>query len=104
MLKGITIDTDTLATEAIDRVSHGGNFMEDFHTLNHLRREERFNASLMTVMPYREWKEDPRTIYDRAGHQISHIMKHHEVPPLEPGLQKELDIILRAAKKDLGVN
>jgi trimethylamine--corrinoid protein Co-methyltransferase len=104
MLKGIVIDTDTLATEAIDRVSHGGNFMEDFHTLNHLRREERFNASLLTAVPYREWKEDPQTIYDRAGDQISHIMKHHEVPPLEPGLQKELDIILRAAKKDMGVN
>ena len=104
ILKGIAIDPDTLATEAINRVSHGGNFMEDIHTLNHLRREERFNASLLTAVPYREWKQDPRTIFDRAGDQIAHIMQHHEVPPLEPGLQKELDIILTAAKKDLGVN
>jgi trimethylamine--corrinoid protein Co-methyltransferase len=103
-LKGIEIDTDTLATEAINRVGHSGNFLEDSHTLNHLRREERFTPSLLTEVPYREWKEDPRTIYDRAGDQIAHIRKHHEVPPLEPDLQKELDIILTAAKKELGVS
>ena len=104
ILKGIIIDTDTLATETINRVGHGGNFMEDFHTLNHLRGEERFNSPLLSAVPYRKWKEDPRTIYDRADEQITHIMNHHEVPPLEPGLQKELDTILAAAKIDLGVN
>lgn len=104
ILKGITIDTDTLATEIINRVGHGGNFMEDLHTLNHLRGEERFYSSLLATVPYREWKDNPRTIFDRADDRITHIMKHHEVPPLEPGLQKELDLILTAAKIDLGVN
>jgi trimethylamine--corrinoid protein Co-methyltransferase len=104
ILKGIEIDTDTLATEAIDRVSYGGNFVEDSHTLHHLRREERFSPLLLTTAPCREWRENPRTIYDRAGDQITDIMKHHEVPPLEPDLQKELDIILTAAKRELGVS
>jgi trimethylamine:corrinoid methyltransferase-like protein len=84
----IDIDTDTLATEVINRVGHSGKFLEDSHNLNHLRREERFTPSLLTEVPYREWKQDPRTIYDRTGDQIAHIMKHHEVPPLEPDLQK----------------
>jgi len=102
ILKGIEINTDTLATEAINRVGHGGNFLEDCHTLDHLRREERFSPSLLNTTPYRQSEKAPRTIYDRAGDQISHIMKHHEVPPFEPGLQKELDTILTAAKKELG--
>jgi len=103
ILKGICFDEDALATEAINRVGHSGNYMEDWHTLHHLRKEERFQASLLAAVPYGEWKEDPRTIYDRAGEQITRIMHNHEVPPLDPGLQKELDTILSAAKKDIGV-
>ncbi len=103
ILKGIEIDTDTMATDAINRVGFGGNFLEDLHTLNHLRGEERFTPSLLTTKPYAACKEDPRTIYDRAGDQIDRIMEHHEVPPLELGLQKELDAILTAAQKELGV-
>lgn len=76
--------------------------MEDWHTRHHLRRQERFHASFPAAVPCGEWKEDPGNIYDRAGDHINRIMHEHEVPPLEPGLQKELDIILAAAKKDIG--
>ena len=101
-LEGFEINQNTLAIEVINRVSHTGKYLADPHTLTHLRKEVRFKPSLLDSRPYREWKEDSKTIIDRAQEKYAVLMRHHEVPPLETGLQKELDTILAAAKKELG--
>ncbi len=100
-LEGFEISPDTLAVDAIHRVGHSGKFLEDIHTLNHLRKEVRFRPILFDWRPFLEQQADEKTIYHRAQERIAAIRQDHEVEPLEPEQQKELHAILAAAQKEL---
>ncbi len=100
-LQGFKINADTLAAEAIKRDAHRGRYLEDEHTLAHLRKEPRFKPSLFDLQPHTTWRKNPQTILDRAGKKLNFLLEDHTVPPLEDGLRRELDAILAAAKRDL---
>ncbi len=100
-LEGFEISTDTLAVDVINRVGHSGKFLEDIHTLTHLRKEIRFRPNLFDWRPFVEQGTDEKTIYQRAQETIEAIRKDHEVEPLEAEQQRELHTILSAAQRDL---
>jgi trimethylamine---corrinoid protein Co-methyltransferase len=101
LLQGVDINEETMATEVIHRDDHRGKYLEDPHTLTHLRKEARFRPSLLDWRPLMDWEKDQRTIVDRAEEKRAAIMDHHTVPPLEEKLGVELNRILDAAKKEL---
>ncbi len=102
LLRGIDVNQETLATQVIINDDHKGQYLQDPHTFNNLRKEARFRPSLFDWGSLAEWQKDPRTIVDRAEEKRVAIMDHHEVPPLEEKLTEELDRILQTAKKELG--
>ena len=104
MRQGYTIDGETLAVEAINRVGHDGNFLSDDHTYDHLRREPRFASKLFDWRPYSEWSKNSRTFIERAQDRLTDLLQHHEVPPFDEDLQKELDRIIQAADKELATD
>lgn len=99
-LQGFEISAETMAVEVIQRVGHSGKFLEDVHTLNHLRREARFKPVLFDWRPFLDQHEDPKTIFQRAQENIAGLREYHEVEPLDPEIQKELHAILAAAQKE----
>jgi trimethylamine:corrinoid methyltransferase-like protein len=46
------------------------------------------------------WRDDFKTIIDRAQDKLQDILQNHHVPPLEENIHKELDKILLAAKTE----
>jgi len=100
VMKGIEIDRERLAVEAINRVGHQGSFLEDPHTLQFLRQEKRFKPTLFDWRSYETWSKNGNTIVERARDKMNDILATHEVPPLEEALQRELDRILHVAEKE----
>jgi trimethylamine---corrinoid protein Co-methyltransferase len=101
LIDGININQETMATQVIINDDHKGHYLQDSHTFHHLRKETRFTPSLFNWNSMVEWQKDPKTIIDRAEEKRSAIMKHHTVPPLEEEVTRELEQILKTAKKEL---
>ena len=102
LLEGIEINQETMATQVIIDDDHGGKYLQDPHTFNHLRKEARFKPSLFDWSSLMEWQKDPKTIVDRAEEKRVAVMNHHTVPPLEEKVIEELERILKTARKQLG--
>ncbi len=98
---GIEVNESTLAVEAIHRVGPQKHFMADPHTMQHLRKEERFMPSLIDWSGYEKWSRSPTSIIERAKAKVKDVFANHEVEPLPEDLQKELSRIAQAADKEL---
>jgi trimethylamine--corrinoid protein Co-methyltransferase len=101
-INGIEVNQGTLAVEAINRVGHFGHHLDDSHTMQYLRQEARFTPELLDTRTFDVWREDFKTIIDRAQEKMQDILHNHHVPPLEEKVQTELDKIFQAAKAELG--
>ena len=58
ILKGIAVDSEHLALEAIREVGPGGNFMTSPHTLSHLRTEFFPGNGVTDANPRVKWEEE----------------------------------------------
>lgn len=97
-VRGIEVNAETLALEAIKSVGVRGNYLTHKHTLKHLR--ERWVPSLVDRRPYEVWEEDGRRgARERAREKAKWILANHCPQPLEPKLQQELSRIIAALEK-----
>ena len=89
-LRGITVNADTLATEVIDQVGPGGNFLQTSHTFKHFKNETWF-PKLMERNYYDNWvaKGKPST-QDRVRERIAQIVDSHQPTPLGNHERSEL--------------
>ena len=77
-LRGIDINADTLAIEAIDQIGPGGNFLQSRHTFTHFKNETWF-PKLMERNYYDNWvaKGKPST-QDRVREKLASIIDTHQ--------------------------
>lgn len=100
LLDGFNAEPGAFALDAIKRVSTGpGHYLTDAHTRQYLRKENQYVPDLFRYRTFNTWSQDPKTLAREAQDRVDHLLKYHTVPPLEPGLQKELDRIAAAAAK-----
>jgi trimethylamine--corrinoid protein Co-methyltransferase len=103
MLRAVTVDDDTLALEAIERVGPDGNFLADPHTLDHLMTEIR-PSRLFECYGWDEGHRDGwRSVVDRAR-EIAR--KHMDAEPrrvLSPSREADIAEIVKDAAGRLGV-
>lgn len=79
------------AVDAIARVSPGGNFLADGHTLRFLR-EERYIPALLYRGSREGWEASGwKTLRDRAKERAKAILQEHEPNPLPEDISKALD-------------
>ena len=89
-IRGITINPETLAREAIENVGPGGHFLQEDHTLKHFK-DEFWRPELMTRDPREIWKQKgSKSLEAVIQDKLHEIMESHEVPQL-PG--KTLDAV-----------
>lgn len=98
---GFRINQETIGLETMKRMGHSGNYLSDEHTVKYLYKEKRFTPSLFDWRPFVEWSQEGTTLLERARDHLNNLLKHHEVPPLEEILIKELDKIVQAADREL---
>jgi len=101
-LRGINIDADTLATEIIDEIGPGGNFLQTLHTFKHFKNEAWF-PKLMERNYHDNWvgKGRPST-QDRVREKLAEIIESHEPVPLGNHERSELERLRKEGEVTLG--
>jgi trimethylamine--corrinoid protein Co-methyltransferase len=96
--KGIPVNPETLAIEALQRVKAAGArgiFLTDDHTFDHFE-EALFLPDLMDRSRYDAWTEEGgRDLYRRANEKARHLLAEHRPDPeLDTTLAEQIDRIL----------
>ncbi len=102
--KGLSADAAHLAVDIIENVMNGTrNFLGQRHTLNHLKAGEIALTKLAERNSWETWEDKlgRKQMADYAADEAERILREHQVPPLEPQQEKELDRIMAAAEKEM---
>jgi trimethylamine--corrinoid protein Co-methyltransferase len=97
MLKGIPVNDETLALEAIQAVGPGGNFLAQKHTLKHMR--DVYLPQFMDRRPYNVWEETGDGPRDWARAKAREILATHQPEPLDQKLSTEFQTIIHSMEK-----
>ena len=100
-LRGIDVNADTLAIEAIDQIGPGGNFLQSRHTFTHFKNETWF-PKLMERNYYDNWvaKGKPST-QDRVREKLASIVDTHQPIPLGNHERSELESLRQEGEEVL---
>ncbi len=96
--KGIVVDAETLALDAIRAVGPGGTYLSQRHTRKHMR--ERWQPSLIDRRPYNVWEEKKDGARDWAKAKAQQILHDHYPQPLDTALDKELKQIIAKVEQE----
>ena len=100
ILKGITVDEDTLAVDVIREVGHGGSFLQHDHTVRHFR-EELFFPVLFRRQTIEQWlKSGGKMIHEVAHERVQEILASAGPVPLPPEVDAELERALNKAVRE----
>lgn len=92
-VRGIEIDSESLAIEVIDRVGPGGHFLMDEHTLAHMRNEHHYPSQVFDRQARENWEASGATdTWARAKATARRILAEHRPTPIPP----EADAWIRA--------
>jgi len=81
-IRGIEVNTETLARSVIEQVGPGGHYLQEDHTYDHFRRQL-WRPRLLARQSYDEWQQAGATdMAQRIREQVVDIIESHEVPPL----------------------
>ena len=92
--KGIRVQDETLAVDAIAEATDKGEFFTLDHTLQNFREQFWF-PKLMDRRRHSQWAaEDDKTLGDRARDRFREILKNHRAPPLPDSVTEQFDSIV----------
>ncbi|UCH69864.1 MAG: trimethylamine methyltransferase family protein [Candidatus Bathyarchaeota archaeon] len=98
--RGIDVREETLATDIIEAVGPGGQYLTQKHTLEHLRKEH-YLPSILSRQNRLKWeKSGSKTLRDVAHEETKRILKEHEPEPLETEVDKELEKTIKELEKE----
>lgn len=99
IIGGIPVNDETMAVDFIRSVGCGGHFLQEEHTLRHMRGEQSYTR-LFDRRPYGQWKDDERKdLATRATEKMHDILENHKPDCLDETTAKTLDIIIAEAKE-----
>lgn len=101
--RGFSADEEALAVDVIGTIMNGSrNFLGQKHTMKYLKAGEVQLTKMTERNSWENWERGGmKSLADRAIDEAERILREHEVPPLEPQQEKELDAIMAAAEKEL---
>jgi trimethylamine--corrinoid protein Co-methyltransferase len=92
--RGIRVDEETLAVDAIAEAAGTGNYLALDHTARHFRDQFWF-PRLMDRRRYGEWAGDgEKTMGDRVRERLRKMLEEHRAPPLSSEVTAQLDRIV----------
>src|SRR5574341_352101 len=92
MSRGICVNDETLALDAIRDVGPGGNFLAHRHTKRHMR--ELWLPALMDRRPYSQWEDRRDGALEWAREKAQAILRDHHPEALDEKLAAELRRII----------
>jgi trimethylamine--corrinoid protein Co-methyltransferase len=98
-LRGIRINDETLATDIIDAVGPGGQFLTQKHTLEHLKKEH-YITTLVNREKRDKWEAaGSKDLWETARQEAKKILKEHQPEPLDRDVEEELKRIIKEVEK-----
>ena len=103
IVHGFEVDAGKVAADVVNKVGPGGNFLAEEHTVQHFRKELWLAGPAWTRQSWDGWADSGKlSMSDRLREQVQQILSSHEPEPIETGLVKEVDSIIKAAERELG--
>ena len=97
--EGVEVNTETLATDVIDRVGPGGHFLGQRHTMKFVGGEH-FLPVLSDRRTRDVWVDaGSKGMADLAHERVAQILAEHEVEPLDTTVEAELERIVREVEE-----
>ena len=94
IMRGIEINTDTLATDIIDKVGPGGNFLGEKHTRKYYQSEHDL-STLSDRLTREAWeKKGSKDVDQRAKEAVKQRLEIHKVEPLDLEIREMLEKIV----------
>jgi trimethylamine--corrinoid protein Co-methyltransferase len=98
--EGIEVNAETLATDVIDRVGPGGNYLADKHTSEWFRSEH-YLPKLGDRRTRDDWeKSGGKDIREQAKDRVREILANHEPEPIEPEIWREVERVIEDIEKE----
>ena len=98
-LQGIEVNDGTLAVDLIDQVGPGGNYLVEDNTLQYLKKEHYLPDLIARVNRDIFEMEGRRGIRDLARAKAEKILSEHHPSPLDEGVERELEKVVKAAEE-----
>ncbi|MGB9791586.1 MAG: trimethylamine methyltransferase family protein [Thermacetogeniaceae bacterium] len=103
-LKGSEVNEDTLAIDVIEEVINTkGTFLSHKHTRRHLHAGELWVPPIGDRSSYENWAIKKQKLEDKAREKAKELLATHEVVPLTPEADEEIDEILKRAQKEFNL-
>ncbi|MBU0511254.1 MAG: trimethylamine methyltransferase family protein [Chloroflexi bacterium] len=84
-VRGIEVNAETLALDAIDRVGPGNHYLMDEHTLRYMRTEHYFPSEVINRQGRYDWEADGATDARFRAQEIARrILAEHKPTPIDP--------------------
>jgi trimethylamine--corrinoid protein Co-methyltransferase len=94
IVRGIPVNSDTIAMDVIRNVEPGGNFLTEAHTVDHYKENLHF-TELLNRLDYTQWlRQGAEDFYARANEQVRRILGSHTVPGLTGETGEKLNTIM----------
>jgi len=98
-MAGIPVNRDTLALDAIQRVSPGSGFLADDHTMAHFRQHQ-WAPRLFDRKRYNIWETaGSKDTFQRANELARSLLARHQTPPLPEDVEQLIGEILKKRGK-----
>ena len=105
LIRGIDVNDDTLALDAIIRVGAGGHFLADKHTVEWFKKELFIPPELVDRLDLKLWKDQgSKDTFMRAKETARKIIRDHKAEPLPHDIERDLDNVTRKVMKGHGVD
>jgi len=99
-MNGMDISPETLAADDIIAMADKGEYLSSKMTMKYLRKEKRFESSIMNYPLLASWSQSPETVIDRAEAKIQKILADAPQESVLPAETiRELDRLMAAAGK-----
>ncbi len=100
ILRGVAVNSETLAVDVIERAGPGGHYLAQEHTRSHFK-QELWLPTLMDRQHRRAWEvSGGSTMAQRVRTKVLHILEHHEPMPMAPDVEARLkEIIVQAEER-----
>ena len=101
LVRSMDFSDEALGIEVIDQVGPGGTFIDTQHTVEHFRKELWF-PRLLDREYYQAWLENGATsLEERCRQRKEQILAGHRPEPVSPELERALNEIVTAARREL---
>ncbi len=101
LARGIPMDEEAQAMDAIREVGPGGHYLGCAHTQRHYK-DAFWRSEVFDHKPYETWSEEgARDTRVFAGDRVTRLLTEYRQPPLDPGIAEALDAYMARRKAEL---